>query len=245
MSTRNFSLILAFILVLTVGMISAADYHGVMKVNTGTGNIVIPSCREDWTGSTWSSCVNGYQTFICFDKNNCRTNYIKPALCGTTRDCSVPNCGDAICNNGETCSTCAGDCGACPVTSSGGGSSGGGGGGGGSSSGGSSGNVGTTSSSSGGGICIESWQCTEWSNSNDACGTRSCTDSSKCGTTQLKPEISKKCPSTGLFGLTGGAIGAIGDFALSPAGIVTFSGSIAFIVLMMVIFSVRRKKSGK
>ncbi|GAG17999.1 unnamed protein product, partial [marine sediment metagenome] len=37
-------------------------------------------------------------------------------------------CGDCVCNNGESCSTCSADCGACP--SSGGGGSGGSGGGG-------------------------------------------------------------------------------------------------------------------
>ena len=41
-----------------------------------------------------------------------------------------PFCGDNVCNGGETCSTCSGDCGTCPVNnpSSGGSSSGGGGG---------------------------------------------------------------------------------------------------------------------
>jgi uncharacterized membrane protein YgcG len=45
-------------------------------------------------------------------------------------NCSAPYCGDGICNNGETCSTCPGDCGACPSSSSSssGSSSGGGGG---------------------------------------------------------------------------------------------------------------------
>jgi len=38
-------------------------------------------------------------------------------------------CGDLICNNGETCSSCAVDCGSCAVSPPGGGSSGGGGGG--------------------------------------------------------------------------------------------------------------------
>lgn len=51
-----------------------------------------------------------------------------------------PACGDTICNGDETCSTCPGDCGACPPSSasesSGGGVGGGGGGGGGGSGGG-------------------------------------------------------------------------------------------------------------
>lgn len=42
-------------------------------------------------------------------------------------------CGDTICNNGETCSACPGDCGACPVLQSSGSGGGGGGGGGGAS----------------------------------------------------------------------------------------------------------------
>jgi hypothetical protein len=52
-------------------------------------------------------------------------------------NCSAPYCGDGTCNNGETCTTCSGDCGACP-SSGGGGSSGGGSSGGGSSGGSSS-----------------------------------------------------------------------------------------------------------
>jgi hypothetical protein len=37
------------------------------------------------------------------------------------------NCGDLVCNGTETCSTCPGDCGTCPVTTPGGGGGGGGG----------------------------------------------------------------------------------------------------------------------
>ena len=45
------------------------------------------------------------------------------------------NCGDGICNNGETCSSCSGDCGDCVASSSGGG---------------------------GGSSCSYDWQCTSW-----------------------------------------------------------------------------------
>ncbi|MBU4087000.1 MAG: hypothetical protein KKB21_05490, partial [Nanoarchaeota archaeon] len=41
------------------------------------------------------------------------TDYVAPLTCG-----------DGTCNNGETCSTCAADCGSCPATSSGGGGGG-------------------------------------------------------------------------------------------------------------------------
>jgi hypothetical protein len=37
---------------------------------------------------------------------------------------SMPDCGDSICEGGETCSNCIGDCGACPVSSGGGGGGG-------------------------------------------------------------------------------------------------------------------------
>jgi len=36
---------------------------------------------------------------------------------------NLPYCGDGTCNNGETCSSCVGDCGACPVSPGGGGGS--------------------------------------------------------------------------------------------------------------------------
>lgn len=54
----------------------------------------------------------------------CIWNPIQGSLCNL-----LPFCGDATCNNGETCSTCTSDCGACPVNNPGSGGGGGSGGG--------------------------------------------------------------------------------------------------------------------
>ncbi len=43
--------------------------------------------------------------------------------------------------------------------------------------------------------CTESWSCTAWSDSASSCGTRTCTDSSSCGTTNSKPAESSACPA--------------------------------------------------
>ena len=73
--------------------------------------------------------------------NDCGTGWAGTISCSSTceidySNCISPYCGDGSCNNGETCTICSQDCGACAIieSSSGGGSSGGGGGGGGSSS---------------------------------------------------------------------------------------------------------------
>jgi len=65
------------------------------------------------------------------------------------------HCGDGICNNDETCSSCSEDCGGC---SSGGGSK----------------------SPSGGGICMPSWNCTDWSECDGAIQYRDCHDKYNC-----------------------------------------------------------------
>ena len=88
-------------------------------------------------------------------------------------------CEDGICNNGETCSSCSGDCGSCPVVNSG---SGGGGG---------SSNTGTSG-------CKANWTCSLWS----ACSsykiqTRVCMDALKCNNLTGKPVESQACVYTG------------------------------------------------
>ncbi len=58
---------------------------------------------------------------FCYDNSDCPAGY----LC-VNETClqQLPTCGDGACNNGETCSTCAADCGACPPGGGGGGSGG-------------------------------------------------------------------------------------------------------------------------
>ena len=37
-----------------------------------------PSCSINWSCTDWSECINGEQTRICTDTNNCGSNYNKP-----------------------------------------------------------------------------------------------------------------------------------------------------------------------
>jgi hypothetical protein len=192
---------LSLIFLLTgLTLVSGAMTSGSFQVNTGGDKVVISTtCQESWT-AFWSTCNNGIQTYVCTDSNNCNTTDMKPALCGTTQVCTVPQ------------------------TSTGGG---GGGGGGGSSGSGASSTTSTTSTNSSRNTCIENWNCTSWSDFNNNCGTRTCNDKNNCGTTLLKPATTKACSN----GITGGVIGAITNFAKTPAGIV----SITFVVVVLLV----------
>ncbi|MCK5023266.1 MAG: peptidase S8, partial [Candidatus Aenigmarchaeota archaeon] len=88
----------------------------------------------------------------------------------------LPYCGDFSCNNGETCSSCSSDCGACPPSApSGTGPSGG------------------FFISSLPKVCEESWTCTEWSECTDNLKTRTCTDENDCDTSKEKPDEKRAC----------------------------------------------------
>src|SRR3989344_1971266 len=105
MNTKIFLVSLAVLLV-AASVASAATYHGSFGVDVGGGRIVIGSggCEEDWSSSTWSSCSNNQQTFICIDKNQCGTVRLKPtSQCGDTRACSSSICGNSIVETGESC----------------------------------------------------------------------------------------------------------------------------------------------
>ena len=84
-------------------------------------------------------------------------------------------CGNAICESGETCSSCSIDCGSCPAPTGGGGGGGG-----------------------GRSICQATWYCNEWSNDNQRCGIRECIDINNCNINIGKPEENIQCPTQGV-----------------------------------------------
>ncbi len=47
------------------------------------------TCIEDWTCTTWSSCINNQQTRTCTDSNNCETTNDKPSV---SQDCESNAC---------------------------------------------------------------------------------------------------------------------------------------------------------
>jgi hypothetical protein len=234
MKAKNFSLILAFFLALGfLQFASAASYHGSLKVDTGSGSVVIEpeACEEDWSGSFWSECVDKNQTFMCFDKNFCGTQTVKPANCGQVRGCdSEPPT---------------------PPPSNGGGGGGGGGSGGGSSGSGRGGTIKTsarvdrnTATSSYGTSCIENWKCGDWSNIRNECGKRTCNDINDCGTSELKPVVEKQCSSFGIFGITGNVIDGIQDFTKSRTNAVILL-AVIFAGIVIAIVLLRKVSKGK
>jgi parallel beta-helix repeat protein/cysteine-rich repeat protein len=109
----------------------------------------------------------------------CHTDYneTNSSSYNATKD-SETYCGDTVCETGESCSSCAGDCGVCTSTDTG---SGGGGGGGG---GGSTTATATTN-------CTEDWVCGDWSECIGSKQTRNCNDVNLCESLKKAGTISK------------------------------------------------------
>jgi hypothetical protein len=78
------------------------------------------ACQEDWTCGEWGACSGGVQTRACADANACGTTLQKPSESQTCTGSSSSGsqitplgevvCGNGVCDEGETCETCAADC---------------------------------------------------------------------------------------------------------------------------------------
>jgi hypothetical protein len=68
------------------------------SISTCIPNCAGKSCGNDYCGGVCGTCIS-------------------PQTCNATYNCASPTlfCGDTLCNNGETCSSCQGDCGNCPL----------------------------------------------------------------------------------------------------------------------------------
>ncbi len=160
-------------------------------------------------------------------------------------------CGDGFCLGSETTSSCPGACPGAPAPSPGPGGTGGSGGDGG--GGGSGGSTIKTSSE----VCIEQWECSDWSDCKEGKQKRLCRDNSACKTEKLKPSETRECTADAFntnqseiqkeikqsdvrAGILGAVIGAVGG--------VKIFGSLIFIVLVLVgglvVVFVRKKNLG-
>ncbi|RME32042.1 hypothetical protein D6789_00800 [Candidatus Woesearchaeota archaeon] len=97
-------------------------------------------------------------------------------------------CGDASCTSGESCSTCAVDCGSCSDGTSGSGSGGSGSGGG--SSGGGGAYIPPVEDD---GPCVPDWVCSDWLDCMSGTQKRVCVDSNKCGVETGRPAEQQTC----------------------------------------------------
>jgi hypothetical protein len=161
---------------------------------------------------------------------SCGQGFVGTISCGLTCEINYANCtqikycGDGTCNNGETCSTCSQDCGACST----GGNTGGSGGG-----------KKTTTSGGGGSssgtptVITVSVNNTNTVNSGDA-SPESITASSNSNKNQETEN------SNGLFGVTGLAIGS---FVKTPAGKGTVIG-VLVVAILGVSFGISKNKKG-
>ncbi|MGC9310664.1 MAG: hypothetical protein ACP5E4_02975, partial [Candidatus Aenigmatarchaeota archaeon] len=145
--------------------------------------------------------LNGTLSFYALGKKGAEHNFTAGEATRLDLQIVIPGyCGDGVCNNGETCSSCPEDCGAC-FTGGGGGSSsrttrittlatnetneteeeGGGG------------DIITTTNETVLGNCTPKWFCGDWKKCENETQTRNCIDLNKCGTDLDKPELAREC----------------------------------------------------
>ena len=72
-------------------------------------------CEPSWSCSEWGDCFpSNLQTRECTDENNCGTRENIPSEIQPCTYSAAKECGNGICETGETCETCEEDCGECP-----------------------------------------------------------------------------------------------------------------------------------
>jgi pectate lyase len=95
--------------------------------------------------------------------------------CNSTCQCNTSlYCGDGFCSNGETCSSCPGDCGECDDDDD-------------------DGNRRRRGGSLPPPPCVENWTCTNWFPCFNGIRERICTDSNNCSTNESKPSTREDC----------------------------------------------------
>jgi hypothetical protein len=81
---------------------------GINFTKSNTFEVSVSGCIANWSCGVWSDCVDGIQTRVCSDMNNCEGNRVENQTC-----IIGPVCGDGTCGDGEDCNTCPIDCGVC------------------------------------------------------------------------------------------------------------------------------------
>jgi hypothetical protein len=101
--------------------VTAGVWYGNYTIATEAGNwtaIVNTTAPYFFTnGTSRTFNVQLLDGAACTAASNCVGGFCVHNLCRSVS----PYCGDVFCDTGETCTSCAGDCGACPVAATGGG----------------------------------------------------------------------------------------------------------------------------
>ena len=102
------------------GQNSGVSYEIIVQEADGITTI-IPKCSD---GTTFGECSISKPKY-CYNGNvvnKCSVCGCASGSCSSDESCGIATnttptafCGDGSCNNAETCSTCAADCGSCPV----------------------------------------------------------------------------------------------------------------------------------
>ena len=206
-----------------------ATDSGSFSVNSGSGDIVIEHNK-----SQSSFCGNN----LVESSEQCDGSDINGELCSTLISGST---GTLSCK-----SDCVYDTSQCvPAQINTNGNNGGGNNGG----GGSGNSIGSFQVIQAPPICIENWECTDWTD----CGTagaqsRTCTDLNNCTTILLKPDAERLCEEQVLVEeqgnflsrILGAVIGVGGDSASTP---VIFSFILGIIVAMLILYAAKKDKT--